>query len=77
MARKEEILASVTLLGLLPVLSSSAVENLAIDLERAVKDLGSKRDNGLRELAGAVRLFYEQAKRKDERTEAELSIDCE
>jgi hypothetical protein len=71
MARKEEVLGSATLLGVLPVLSSSVLENLAVDLERAVRDV-PKHNNGLREVAVAVRLFYEQAKRKDERTESGL-----
>jgi hypothetical protein len=71
---KEEVLSSASLLSVLPVLSPGAVENLAMDLERAVKGLGKSHDNGLRQVALAVRAFYEAENRKALKTEAELDL---
>ena len=76
MVKKEEVLNSAPLLSILPVLSPSVVENLVVDLERASRELGKRRDNGLREVAVAIRSFQKEAKTKEDRLDAELTIDC-
>jgi hypothetical protein len=75
MTKKEDVLAAATLSCVLPVLSQSVVETLTLDLERAVKKLGKRRDNGLRQVAVAMRSFLSEAKERQERVESEFTID--
>ena len=73
--KAREVLGSTSVATFLPVLSLNALEVLSTDLQRALAELGSRRDNGLRQIAAAIESFYLEAKARDARLDDELAIE--